>query len=398
MVLYIKRRWNESDLVNSSKYSDKMKILVVHNKYIQYGGEDTVVAQEVKAYKSLGHEVNLYQPTNKELSKIEQFFGVFNLKSAFKFSRVIKDFKPDVIHFHNIIYKITPSVFWFIPKHIKVLMTIHNYRFLCPSGTLFIDGNINLDSQSFSGLLKNIKKGVYQNSIVKTTFLSLIYQFNIFIGSFRRVNTFIFLNPFSKELHTTRFPSLFKRGVVKPNFILSSEKNLKTKKNIDVIFIGRFSEEKGILKCMPHLIKAEHLTIHLVGDGPDFNEAKSLGSTQKHITFHGKLSRNKVLTLLSQSKFLIFPSECFEGMPMTIIEAFSVGTPVIAKKIGAMKTMIRHGEIGLIYEHVDELTEIFNTLNDQNLEFYAERAFKEFNDKYTFEVGMRNLNKLINQP
>ena len=375
-----------------------MKILVVHNKYIQYGGEDTVVAQEVKAYKALGHEVNLYQPTNKELGKIEQFFGVFNLKSAFKLRRVIKDFKPDVIHFHNIIYKITPSVFWFIPKQIKVLMTIHNYRFLCPSGTLFIDGNINLDSQSFSGLLKNIKKGVYQNSIVKTAFLSLIYHFNIFIGSFRRVDTFIFLTPFSKELHASRFPSLFKRGVVKPNFIISSEENLKIKKNIDLIFIGRFSEEKGILKCMPHLANAKHLTIHLVGDGPDFNEAKSLVSTHKHITFHGELPRNKVLKLINQSKFLIFPSECFEGMPMTIIEAFSVGTPVIAKNIGAMKSMIRHNEIGLVYEHVDELTEIFKTLPDQNLEFFTERTFKEFNHKYTFEVGMRNLNKIIKRP
>jgi glycosyltransferase involved in cell wall biosynthesis len=373
-----------------------MRILIVHNRYRQYGGEDTVVKQEQQAYRSLGCTVRLYEESNANLNIFAMMFGIYNIKSALKFKKVIKDFSPHIIHFHNFIFKISPSVLKVIPSDIKVLMTIHNYRFLCPSGTLFYKGKINLDSRSAYGLFKNIIKGVYQNSALKTAFLAIIYRFNIKIGSFNRIDKFIFLTPFALEIHKSWEGNLFNKSVVKSNFLFA-EPNIKKKaiKDIDIIYVGRFTEEKGLPSIISKLKFQNRLNIHLVGDGPCYERISTECKELKHITMHGKMERNNVLNLINRSKYLIFPSIWFEGMPMTIIESFSSGVPVIAKNIGAMSSMIISDKTGFLYKTPEDLNLILNQLPHANLQEFADNCFSEYEKKYSLEVGLSNLRKLI---
>lgn len=372
-----------------------MRILIVHNRYRQYGGEDTVVKQENEAYNHLKCTVRLYEESNTDLSIFDMMFGIYNTKSAIKFKKAIEDFSPNIIHFHNFIFKISPSVFRIIPPGIKVVMTIHNYRFLCPSGTLFHNGEINLNSKSTYGLIKNIKNGVYQESILKTAFLTLIYKFNLKIGSFKRIDKFIFLTPFALNIHKNWAGDIFNKSIVKPNFLFSERTKNETRKDIDLIYVGRFTEEKGLPSIISQLKQNKALSIHLVGDGPYFESIKLKCNQSKHITLHGKIERDEVLKLINRSKFLIFPSIWFEGMPMTIIEAFSLGVPVISRNIGAMQSMIQNGKTGYLYDSQQNLDLILNQIVDSDIEELTNNCTNEFKKKYSLEVGMDNLRKLI---
>lgn len=371
-----------------------MKILIVHNSYRQFGGEDTVVNQEIKAYSKLGFTVDTFLVTNSDLTLLDTLFSFFNLFSALKFNRVIKSFKPDVIHVHNFIFKLSPAILTVIPKNIKVLMTIHNYRFLCPSGTLFHKGEINLDSRNTLGLIRNIFKGVYSNSVFKTAIMACIFRINYLFGTFSRVDLFIFLNPFSQALHKEWRKNIFSKSIVKPNFLIA-DKPKKTEKKFDLVYVGRLSEEKGIIDILPNLIYNTNLQIIIIGDGPLKFEIENRCANYEHITLVGQQPREKVMEFLSKSKFLIFPSILFEGMPMTIIEAFSCGTPVIARNIGAMKSMIDEGNTGFFYSNTKELNQVLERIKSIDVNTLSNTVVKEYLNKYDEESGLRNLKKII---
>jgi glycosyltransferase involved in cell wall biosynthesis len=372
-----------------------MKILIVHNKYRFYGGEDTVVAQEYHAYQELGHQVEIYEENNESLSLYGLIFSFFNISSAIKFKKKIVKYNPDIIHVHNFIYKLSPSIFWVIPKNIKVYLTVHNYRFLCPSGTLFYKGAINLDSKTISGIFRNIFKGVYQNSISKTLFLTLIFKINFLIGTFKRIDKFIFLTSFSKQIHFEFNPKSFKNCIIKPNFLVSERSIKICEKEIDIIFIGRFTEEKGISFVIETLIKFTNFKIHLVGDGPLLEHIKLNCQKADHIVIHGKLNRDDALNLLCRSKYLLFPSLWYEGMPMTILEAYSLGVPVISMNHGAMKTMVINERTGFLYQNIEELNSVIENSMNHDLELISQNCLKEFEHKYSYNKGKHNLNELI---
>tara|TARA_Y200000002_G_C22681003_1_gene664092 strand:+ start:23 stop:1135 length:1113 start_codon:yes stop_codon:yes gene_type:complete len=370
-----------------------LRVLAIHNSYKFLGGEDTVFDQEVNAYLKLGYDVKTYYVSNKNLHGFDFIFCLWNPKSYFKVKRLIKNFRPDIVHIHNIIFKLSPSIFWALNKNIKVYLTIHNYRFLCPSGTLFIDGQVDLSSKSFHGLLKNILKGVYQKSVLKTALLVLIFKFNEAIGSFNRIDTFIFLTKFSRDMHIRWNPPLFNRHLIKPNFMKAVE--LKpSKASIDIIFVGRISEEKGLAKVLPTLSKYNKLTFAIVGQGPDLEKLKSKYQNCLHIKFYGKQSHGNTIALLQQSKFLLFPSIWYECMPMTIIESFSLGKPVIANNFGAMKSMIEHNTNGLLYSSIEELDNILENLSSADYVNLSNNARIEFDSNYTQRIGLENLKRL----
>jgi glycosyltransferase involved in cell wall biosynthesis len=374
-----------------------MKVLIVHNKYRQYGGEDTVVQQETKAYEELGHTVKTHVESNSELGFFDLLFSAFNLSSYFKLKREVKEFDPDVVHVHNFIFKLSPSIFWAVGKKPKLFLTLHNYRFLCPSGTLFYQGEINNDYKSFWGRCKNVLRGVYQNSVFKTAILHCIYQFNFILGSFRKIDRYVFLTEFSKNVHLQQSPKRFAKNIVKPNFLFNVPEIGVKNKTIDVLFVGRFTTEKGLLNILPALIANTQLNIHLAGGGPD-EEAivKQINGTE-HITLHGEINRSQVYDLMTQTKFLIFPSIWYEGMPMTIIEAYASKVPVIARKLGAMSNMILHEKTGLHYSNITELKTLLSKLSMVDSTILGNNAHQEYMTKYSKEVGLMNLSKLLSE-
>lgn len=119
-----------------------MKILLVHNRYLQYGGEDAVFEAETNILRQKGHTVEQLTFQNVALeglwNKVKtSFTSIYNFASAKKMNQMIDSFKPDLIHVHNFWKEASPSIFFEVHKHhIPVVMTLHNYRLICSNALL----------------------------------------------------------------------------------------------------------------------------------------------------------------------------------------------------------------------------------------------------------------------
>ena len=127
-----------------------MRILVCHNFYQQKGGEDVVVRQEIDLLVKNGNIVELFSADStivQNFSFIQKFLfffrTVFNFHSYNSLTNRITDFKPDVVHIHNVFPILSPSVYYACFKNnIPIVQTIHNLRFLCPNGLFYTHNSV----------------------------------------------------------------------------------------------------------------------------------------------------------------------------------------------------------------------------------------------------------------
>jgi glycosyltransferase involved in cell wall biosynthesis len=200
-----------------------MKILIIHTIYRFKGGEDSVVESEKKMLQENGHEVYTLifkNPTNPVKALAVFFIALFNPISYFRVIKAIKRFQPDLIHIHNCHFAASPSVFFAArKKNIPVVHTLHNYRLLCPSGILFHQKKLFLDSLQQNFPWKAIKKKVYRNSVFQTFWLAFVVWFHHKVGTWDKVDKYIVLTPFSKDLFSSKSGVFLQKIIVKPNFI-----------------------------------------------------------------------------------------------------------------------------------------------------------------------------------
>ena len=186
---------------------------------------------------------------------------------------------------------------------------------------------------------------------------------------------------------------------VKPNFsstqILSDTTNNALKKNC--IYVGRLSEEKGITTLLKAWEKI-NFPLKVFGDGPLNGR---LNKNQPNINFIGDQPRNIVVEEMKLSKFLIFPTEYYEGFPMTILEAFESGLPVLASNIGSVSEIIKDKYNGVLFEtgNIHELRIKINWLlsNSNECQKIANNALKESAIKYSKEENYKTLIKIYEE-
>ncbi len=320
-----------------------MRILIIHNFYQDAGGEDIVFQHEVRAL-SEKNEVETIQFKNKKgFPGLRQFFGSpWNISAAQQVRKKIKSFQPDIVHIHNTQYAAGPLLFRAISKAgIPQVMTVHNFRLLCPSASLFFKNHLFLDSITKKFPWKACLQGVLDYSIAKTIWVSLSYWMHRRLGTWNKIDRYFVLSEFSKNLFaSSTFPVPTERFSVKSNFINPLKANLQNKDSQTFLYIGRLSEEKGIIPLLKAL-KGTSFYLKIAGTGPLSKEVKQLIHHEARISYLGQLSHAEIALELAQSTALIVPSVCYEGgFPLTAIEAFSIGVPVIASSIGVLKEQI----------------------------------------------------------
>lgn len=328
-----------------------MRIFVIHNFYQDVGGEDEVFRQEVEEL-SRSHQVKVYTPKNKKgLSGVCQFLSYpFNLSRSKKIVKSIKRFNPDVIHIHNLHYAIGPWVIREIHKlGLPVVMTLHNYRLLCPSASLFHNDAVFTQSLRENFPWTAVKKRVLDDSYLKTFITAFTYWFHRKIGTWSMVSQYIVLSEFAKKLFSnSTFPKEnFDQFTVRPNSIDATP--IESEHNDRFIYIGRLSEEKGILQLLSAIAPLE-IQIEIYGKGPLVSEVEKFSKKYKHIEYKGFVPSKSLSSVIAQSGALIVPSICYEGMPMTIIEGYAQGTPVLASRIGILEEMVVPLYTGLLFD------------------------------------------------
>jgi glycosyltransferase involved in cell wall biosynthesis len=370
-----------------------MKILLVHNRYQQAGGEDAVFWAEYQLLSSYGHQVEYILYDNTTIGTLSKkikaaLYIIYNPDSADLAQNKINRFHPDIIHVHNFLPLVSPSIFFVARRNrIPVVLTLHNYRLLCPSAILFYQGQLYEKSLRTIFPWDAIWKGVYRKSKVQTALVALMTAAHNLIGTWRnKVDVYITLTQFAK----TKFvgsalqvpPNKF---LVKPNFIEEQINEFFEREDF-FLFVGRLTEEKGI-RTMLKASLIYNFKLVVVGEGPLSKEVEKFAKNNANISYTGLLPKEAVMKQLIKCRALIFPSTWYEGFPMTILEAFSVGTPVLASALGGMKEIIQHNINGLLFiagnefdlatkvmeltEHPETLKRLSDNARDSYLKLYT---------------------------
>jgi len=333
-----------------------MKIVLVHNEYQQRGGEDVVFEQEKRILLRGGHDVIAYCRSNHEIEELSAIGRATLLIRTVWASDTHRDFgalldreNPDVVHVHNTLMMISPSIYSACRKRgVPVVQTLHNFRLLCPGAQFLRDGKICEDCVEHS-LMHSIRHGCYRDSRRATASVALMLAWHRQSGTWDElVDRYIALTDFARDKFiASGFDP--EKIVVKPNFV-DPDPSAKEGAGKNAVYIGRLSKEKGLhtlLDAWKRLSK--NCALQIIGDGPMRKEleedAQRCGLTS--IQFRGRLSHEESLAAMKSASFLILPSEWYEGFPMTLAESFACGTPVICSKLGAMKEIVEDGCTGL---------------------------------------------------
>lgn len=385
----------------------KQKVLIVHNYYQVPGGEDTVVENEKNLLIENGHEVILYTRHNDEI-KSKGILGklvlpletIFSLKTYNEVKEMVKNNNIDIVHVHNTLPLVSPSVYYAARKcNIPVVQTVHNFRLVCPGATFTRDNKICEECVN-KGLICAIKNKCYRNSFTQSLVSVINLGFHRIIGTYKKVDGYIALTEFNKSKLSTLLES--NKIFVKPNFVdFENEDIVSIDKRKYFLYLGRIDKLKGIdliLKAWKD-IKDEEL--YIVGTGPFEEDAKRYVSSNnmKNVKFLGFRNKDEVKQILNKAKALIIASQCYEGFPMTILEAFSVGTPVIAGNIGNMKNIIKDNENGLLFKYnsSEDLVNTISKINCKNTAMkLSNESSKVFKTKYNKQTNYNELIKIYN--
>jgi len=380
-----------------------MKVLMVHNRYQQRGGEDAVVDAEVRLLAVNGINVQRFDADNDAIqglvSKIQVSAGQFGLPTPeqSRFRSALSVYRPDLVHVHNWFPTLSPSLFNICSRmNVPVVHTLHNYRLLCVNATMFRDGHICEDCTGTMFRIPGILHSCYRDSAAGSAVATAGMLTHWSLGTWRRsVDRFIALSDFARrKLIDGGLPS--DKIIVKPNFI-DPDPGPGTGRGGYFLYVGRLTEEKGLrvlLECWKEAPDLPRLKI--AGTGPLQDEVQEAIATMSNVEWLGSRSSAEVIDLMRDASALLCPSQWYEGMPRVVIESFAVGTPVIASCIGCYPEMIVDGEAGALFPAGDATAlriRLRDLLQCRSLETMRSNARRCFQSNYT---GDKNLSLLLN--
>lgn len=389
-----------------------MKIMIVHNRYQQPGGEDVVFEQERQLLESAGHEVVTYRRSNWEA---DSYYGIKRLALARRaiwaedtrreFLALLRMHKPDLVHVHNTFIMISPSIYAACREvDIPVVQTLHNYRLFCPAATFFRNGHICEECVEHT-LWRSVRYGCYRDSRPATAAVALMLAVHRARQTWTRdITSYIALTEFAR--------SKFVQGglpadkiFIKPNFVHPDPGLRDGCDDGDyVLFVGRLSSEKRVdtlLKAWALLRK--RIPLLIIGGGPQHRQLEEASQERGlyGINFLGSLPHDQTVAAIKRARVLIFASEVYETFGLTMVEAFACGVPVICTRLGAMQEIVDHGRTGLHFtagdaEDLAETTQ-WAWNNPARTRLMGKEARQEYENKYTAEKNYPILMRIYEQ-
>jgi glycosyltransferase involved in cell wall biosynthesis len=343
-----------------------MKILLVHNRYHQPGGEDTSMLAEEGVLRAAGHRVVEYIRHNDEIKEYGlRSKATLSLRTVWAWDsyREIKALlarnRPDLAHFHNTFPLISPAAYYACREAgVPVVQTLQNYRLLCPAATFLNHGRL-CEACVEHSLWRGVADCCYRHSRAATTTVALMLAVHRRLGTWTRlVDCYIALTEFGRRKFIEGgLPA--EKIAVKPHFVFR-DPGIRDGRGEYALFVGRLTEEKGLRTLLAAWERlSNRVPLEIVGDGPlrpelekqvshlGLSEARRGKPAATSISFHGHLTPEDVTSVMKRARFLLFPSIWYEPFGLTNIEAFACGVPVICSRLGAMQEIVADGRTGL---------------------------------------------------
>ncbi len=331
-----------------------MRILQIHNYYRDRGGEDIVADAEAARLADAGHVVERFLVHNDDIKGLAgaastALLTPFNPFAQARLARCLAHFRPDIAHVHNVFPRLSPAIFRTLRRHhVPSVLTLHNFRILCPTAVLLHDGKVCERSIGRSTLWA-IPARVFRGSAIGTASLVAMIELHKALGTWTRdVDAFIALTPFARETFI-RAGLPADRVHVKGNAAEDpGEASIHAAPSRQgALYVGRLSPEKGIA-CLLEAARHASQKLTIVGDGPMAPACNSAASPTLACT--GRLPPPEVAARMRSAAVLVLPSICHEMFPMALAEAYANALPVIASRLGALESLVEDGRTGLLFE------------------------------------------------
>ncbi len=353
-----------------------MRILIVNSRHYYGGGDSNYAFNLAGLLRENGHDVfffamhsenNLPDPNSDlfvshidfralnqrkspraALQVLER--SIYSQEARARFAQLLDRVNPDIIHLHNIHAHITPSIVLVTRKRsLPVVWTLHDYKLVCPNSHFLVDQGMKIceacrGSRFWYAAVKKCKKG----SLLASGMASLEAYVHQFLAI--RENVDAFLCP-SNFLRTKLLENGFneKKTHHLPLFIPDEKFQFTPKDNGYILFLGKLEPLKGVYPLLEAARLAADVPVVLAGNAeePILSQLDHLPPNVKYVGFQ---TGEALANLCGNARAIVLPSLWYENQPLSILEAFALGKPVIASQLGGMSELVGNNERGLLVE------------------------------------------------
>ena len=361
-----------------------MNILYLNNFNYLRGGAESVFLAEANLMERHGNRAHIFsrqhpknfpslydryfpremvtdslKPSINGLRSLLQLF--YNREAKRGLSRMLDSISIDVAHAHNIYGGLTTSVLDLLYKrNVPVLLTLHDYKLICPNYKLMANGHICEDCKTGKFYMA-VRNSCHKDNLVASAIYAFETYFNEWFGKYRKNIRFLIAPSRFMKAKFIEFDWPENHIEYIPNFLFLSEFEPQFNPGNYFLYLGRLSSEKGILTLINAFMKtkSENVKFLIVGEGPIRNQLEEHVKADSRILFTGYLSGDKLKETTRNALAVVVPSEWYENAPISILEAMAFGKPVIGARIGGIPEMIDDGLNGYLFEprDVDDLRE-----------------------------------------
>lgn len=351
-----------------------------------------MVRLQSEALAESGEDVKVFPRFSDELSVSKTYplrAGLRTILGSEKgLQPALVEFKPDVVHVHNLFPNFGNA--WMLKCPFPIVATLHNFRLMCANGTLFRSGNsctLCPDSGSHNAVVHRCYKG----SSLATIPLAIATRGEL-------SNTPVIAGAKQIITMSSRARDIFSRyGVpesklnIIPNFRSNAIANPAAEED-HWCFLGRLEHGKGILELIN--VWPEGRSLHIYGDGP-LREAV-VAKQRPGVVYQGFAGEGQISSILSSSQGLVFPSFWFESAPtMTYLAALSVGRPTVALQGNAVADDIIKSGSGMVVRSVEEIPAAL--IKVENTPIYGKNAMRRFSSEFTENRWLERMAKLYSR-
>ena len=406
-----------------------MKILLINNFHYRKGGSETVYFNMARILAEHGHQVVFFscESEQNQSEGANRFFVksntslpmwkgalryIYNREAQQSLSQLITEERPDIAHIHLFWGGLSTSILDTLRQHrIPIVHTVHDYRIVCPAYTFRRNDGTICEACKGGKFYNCAQNRCSRGSIVQSLLMTAeMYLRNEWHKAVSKIDGLVFVSNFAHRKHIECMPQLsLTRSIVSYNTASALDPQfISQKRGNYFLFFGRLSSEKGIKTLIEAFADLEGLQLKIVGTGPEEEALKQYiaqHGSRSEVEFVGYRNGDALKELIRDASFVVVPSEWYENNPMTIIEAYTAGIPVIGAKIGGIPEIIDEGQTGYLFEpgNVEQLrgailqaTQLsdadYTTMSNAARKFAAEN----FSEERSYDNIINLYNSIIN--
>jgi glycosyltransferase involved in cell wall biosynthesis len=403
-----------------------MKILQINNCHYRRGGADVVYLNTGNLLEQKNHAVYYFSQKNANNYKsntaeffvneviffkktllqkiifIPHFFA--SQEAKVKLDKLINVMQPDIAHIH--LYKgvLTSSILKILrKKKIPIIITLHDFGLICPHN-IMLDGKMKLCMRCVTGSPLNcIIHKCNRNSLAISLLSSFEYIYHAnFIPFAKYFNSIITVSNFSREMHLKS--KRIKNKLYKLyNFFPDLNSTRQNRKKGDYfLYFGRLSKEKGIETLLSAWRqKPRKLKLKLIGTGELYDQLVKV-KLPDNVELLGYKTRMELQKLINLASFTITPSEVYENNPLSIIESYAYGKPVIGANVGGIPEILENGKTGFLFnmksaEDLSAKITMAEEMSEKEYNIFSDNARKFAENHFNPETHYINLIKIYQE-